>query len=137
MKTALRTVLFSYLSIIFAQTVINAIAFKGDVNQSFQLFVLGVSALYFFMKPMLRIVGLPSSGIGFLFMNFILTVVLLQALITFAPLLVVLPSSISDLIIFGFVLPSKSLNAFWSGVFVSFVISTVYTFLDWLCPKNS
>lgn len=136
MKTALRTILFSYLAVLTSQNIINAISYKGDTNQSFYLFVLALSALYFFIRPMLKIVALPSEGIGFLFMNFVLTVILLQALIAFVPVMVLLPSEISDLIIFGFVLPSKSLTAFWSGVFVSLIISTVYTFLDWLCPKK-
>jgi uncharacterized membrane protein YvlD (DUF360 family) len=104
MKTALRTILFSYLAVLTSQYIINAISYKGDTNQSFYLFVLALSALYFFIRPMLKIVALPSEGIGFLFMNFVLT--------------------------------SKSLTAFWSGVFVSLIISTVYTFLDWLCPKK-
>jgi hypothetical protein len=136
MKTALRTILFSYLAVLTSQYIINAISYKGDTNQSFYLFVLALSALYFFIRPMLKIVALPSEGIGFLFMNFVLTIILLQALIAFVPVMVLLPSEISDLIIFGFVLPSKSLTAFWSGVFVSLIISTVYTFLDWLCPKK-
>jgi len=136
MKTALRTILFSYLSIIASQNVVNAISYNGDSSQSFYLFVIALSALYFFIRPMLKIVSLPSEGLGFLFMNFVLTIILIQALLVFVPVMTLLPSEISDLIIFGFVLPSKSLTAFWSGVFVSLVISTVYTFLDWLCPRN-
>lgn len=136
MKAALRTILFSYLSVVVSQSVVSAINFKGDTMESFYLFVLGLSALYFFVRPILKIVSLPSEGVGFIFMNFILTFILIQTFIMFVPIITLMPTKISNLIIFGFVLPSKSLTAFWSGVFASLLIGVVYTFLDWLCPKK-
>lgn|GEM_PF-593782 len=137
MKSALRTVLFTYLSVIVSQRVVSALIFTGNSNQSLYLFVLGLSALYFFSRPVLRMLSLPHDGVGFIFMTFIMTIILTYAFTIFVPLLVLVPTTLSHLIIFGFVLPSKSLTAFWAGVFSSLLIAVVYTFLDWLCPRNN
>jgi len=136
MKAALRTILFTYLAVLTSQQIIAAISFKGDATQNFYLFVLGLAALYFFVRPILKIVSLPSEGVGFLFMTFVLTLILIHTFILVVPILALVPTKLSNLIIFGFVLPSKSLTAFWSGVFVSLLIAVVYTFLDWLCSRK-
>ena len=136
MKSALRTILFAYLAVVSSQQIVSAISFRGDSSQNFYLFILGLAALYFFSRPILKIISLPSEGAGFLFMTFALTLILMYVLMLFVPLLTLVPTKISNLIILGFVLPSKSLTAFWSGVFVSLLIAVVYTFLDWLCSKK-
>lgn len=135
MKSAIRTIIFTYLSVVTSQKIIESLVFNGHSDQNFYLFVLGLAALYFFSKPLLRILALPSSGIGFLFMTFLMTLILMYAFMMLVPLITLVPTTLSNLIIFGFVLPSKSLTAFWSGVFTSLLIAVVYTFLDWLCPR--
>ncbi|OGC38780.1 hypothetical protein A3K42_02010 [candidate division WWE3 bacterium RBG_13_37_7] len=136
MRSALRTLLFTFLAVQAAQGIVNGIVFKTGYPESFYLFILGLAILYFFLKPILKILSLPNGGIGFLFMNFILTLIMIHVLINFVPLINVVPSNLSHLIIFGFVLPSKSLTALWTSVFSAFLIALVFTFLDWLCPTK-
>jgi uncharacterized membrane protein YvlD (DUF360 family) len=136
MRTALRTFVFMYIAVRVAQSVIGGFVFSGEKLQTLLLIVVALSALYFFIRPVLAIISLPTHGVGFLFLSFILTTVLLYVLTVFIQDFSLKSSNLSDLIIFGFVLPSKSLTATMSTVFSALVISTVCTFFEWLCHKG-
>lgn len=137
MKSALKTIIFTYISVLYSQHIILSLIINSQSSQNFHLFVIGLSALYFFGRPIFAILGLPSKGIGFLTLNFALTLALIYTFILFVPLISVEPSIVSGLKLFGFVLPSKSFTEFWSVVFTSLLIATVYSFLDWLCKNKS
>lgn len=136
MKTALRAFIFSLIAVLIAQNILGGLVFKGNYPQTFLLFVLGLSFLYFFLKPILAIIALPGEGVGFLFITFILTAVFIHVLLIFVPVISIRASHLSNLIIFGFVLPSKNLSAFETSIFSALVISLVYTFFNWLCSKK-
>lgn len=134
MKGIIRLFVISFASVKLTQYVIGGFVF--DHPSSIILFVLGLTGLYMFMRPMLRLVSMPSNGPGFLFMAFILTTITIQALTLFIPMFGVRPTTISELIIFGFVLPSKRLTAMWANVFSALLITILMWFFNWLCENK-
>jgi len=125
LKSALRVLLFTFLSIKSTQYIIGGFSFGGEFT------------MYFFLRPMLKITGLPNEGPGYLFVVFLMTLVTLYVLTIFLPMFMIMPTVISKLLIFGFVLPSKQLTAQWSLVFSSLLITVLIWFFGWLCnPKK-
>ncbi len=135
LKSALRVLLFTFLSIKSTQYIIGGFSFGGEFTMLW--LVVALSALYFFLRPMLKITGLPNEGPGYLFVVFLMTLVTLYVLTIFLPMFMIMPTVISKLLIFGFVLPSKQLTAQWSLVFSSLLITVLIWFFGWLCnPKK-
>ena len=133
-KTLIRLAVFGTISLKIAQYVIGAFQF-GDVN-SILLYILALTVLYFFMRPILSLISLPSDGAGFLFMSFILTSIASYVLTLFIPLFSIRPTVISELIIFGFVLPSKRLDMMWALIFSALLMSVLMLFFDWLTDSE-
>ena len=132
MKSALRVFVFVFIAIQAGQYVTNSFNYASV----FWLFWVSISVLYLLSKPILKLVLLPTQGLVYVFLLFLLTSVLIYILPEFLTGFYIRPTSLSGLIIFGFMLPSKSLTSFWSGVFSAFIVSTVYTFLQGLCSKK-
>lgn len=131
MKSMVRSVLFAYFSIQFSQLLVPAF-YYADLK-SYYAVLLGVSLLNLFLRSTLSIVSLPTKGVGYLGINFLTTGILLTFLSLLIPSFQIYQAVLSDLIIFGFVLPSKGLSTFWSGVLASLLISLGNYVLDWLC----
>lgn len=136
MKSIIRVVVFTFISLQSAQYVVKALSFGDDELGTFVLVWLSLSILYFLLKPVLAIILLPSKGLSYVFLLFALTFAVLYVLTLFIPSFSIKPVSLSSLIIFGFVLPSKNLTSLWAGVFSAFIVSTVYSFLQSLCTKK-
>lgn len=133
-KTVIRLALFGTISLQISQYVIGSFSF-GHVT-SLLLFIIALTVLYFLMRPLLIIISLPSEGPGYLFMSFLLTLITCYVLTLFIPMFGIRATTISELNIFGFVLPSKSLNAVWSLVFSALLISVLMFFFNWLCQTK-
>lgn len=136
MKTLLRAITFSFIALQAGQYVIKAFDFGLNPVPTFLLIWISLTVLYFFIKPILKIALLPTAGLGYIFMLFVLTFAVLYVLTLFIPAFSIMPTSLSGLIIFGFMLPSKDLTSLWAGVFSAFVISVVYSYLQSLCGKK-
>lgn len=134
MKGLLRLFVFVFSSVKLAQYVIGGYLFGHP--SSLLLYVLALCVLYFFLKPILRIVSLPSMGVGYLFMTFLLTFITTQALTLFIPLFSIKNTIVSELIIFGFVLPSKHLTPVWANIFSALLITVFFWFFNWLCENK-
>lgn len=131
MKRLIRTFVFVLISIECVNFVLSSL-FYGNSQWAFFIVCVALTALFFFSRPFLAIFGLPNSGLGFVFIGTILSVLTLYVLTMFLPEFMVLKTTVANLNIFGFVLPSKSLTVFWSALFSAFILSLVYTFLEWL-----
>jgi len=118
MRGILRTLTFVLISLLSANYVLSSL-FYGSDKKTFFMVALALTLLFYLGKPLLATFGLPTKGVGFLFI--------------FLPDFTIMETTLSDLIIFGIMLPSKSLTAFWSVLFSAFIISMVYTFFEWLC----
>ena len=135
MRGIIRTFTFVLISIFSTNYVLTSLFFAGD-TKTFLVIAVALTLLYYLGKPLLATFGLPTRGIGFLFIATILTTLTHYVLTIFLPEFTIMETTLSDLIIFGFMLPSKSLTAFWSALFSAFIISMVYTFFEWLCASK-
>lgn len=131
LKTIIRITFFLTIALNITQYIIGSFVFEHP--SAFMLYVTGAAALYLFMKPLLTLISLPNEGPGYLFMSFLLTLITNYALTIFIPFFEIRSTTVSELIIFGFVLPSKRLNVTWSLVFSSLMMAVLMTFFNWLC----
>src|SRR3989304_3517243 len=135
MKGIIRTFTFVLISLYSTNYVLTSLFYAGDIK-TFIVIALALTLLFYLGKPFLATFGLPTKGIGFLFIATILSTLTIYVLTIFLPEFTIMETTLSDLIIFGFMLPSKSLTAFWSALFSAFIISMVYTFFEWLCASK-
>jgi len=131
MKSILRIAVFLFISLNIAQYIITGYNFGH--SSSVLLFITALTVLIFFIRPLLRLVSLPVNGPSFIFMTFILIAITSHVLTLFIPQFSMRSTEISELIIFGFVLPSKRLSVIWSNVFSSLLITVLMWFFSWLC----
>jgi len=131
MKTILRLFLFTFTAVRLTQYVIGGFIFGSPT--SFLLYVIGLSTLFFFARPLLKFVSLPIKGTGFLFMSFLLTGIATYLFTLFIPDFGISNTVISEMVFFGFILPAKHLEVIWSMVFSSLLVSVLIWFFDWIC----
>jgi len=135
MKGIIRTFIFVLISLFSTNYVLSSL-FYGSDQKTFVIIALALTLLFYLGKPLLATFGLPTRGVGFLFIATILSTLTIYVLTIFLPDFTIMETTLSDLIIFGFMLPSKSLTAFWSALFSAFILSVVYTFFEWLCVSK-
>lgn len=135
MRGILRTFTFVLISLFSTNYVLSAL-FYGSDQKTFIIVALALTLLFYLGKPLLATFGLPTKGVGFLFIATILSTLTIYVLTIFLPDFTIMETTLSDLIIFGFILPSKSLTVFWSALFSAFILSMVYTLFEWLCASK-
>lgn len=136
MRKIIRTIIFSFLAIYLTQYFINAFDFGADATKTMLLLTLALSLLYIFLKPLISIISLPTKGVMFFFITFVTTVIVFYVLTTVLSGFSFLATTLPGLTIFGYVLPSKSLDALWAMVFSALTTTIVYLFLEGLCCKK-
>lgn len=135
MKHIVRSFVFAYVAMYVTQAIIGGFDFGGSRFVSF-LVIVALALLFMFEKPALDMLSLPSKGIGMLVMNFILVLITLYILTVFIQSFNIVTTTLPGLRIFGFVLPSRDLTVMWSVVCSSLLISSLHSFLSWLCSGN-
>jgi len=133
-KSIIRIALFITISLNITQYVIGTFEFKHP--SALFLFTIAMTCLYLFIRPLLVLISLPHEGPGYLFMSFLLTATTNFVLTLFIPFFNLRPTTISELMFFGFVLPSKNLNVIWSLIFSSLLIAVLMTFFKWICDNR-
>lgn len=133
MKYLLRSFVFSYLSLFATQRVIGGFDFQGDYVFVLLIVLFSLTFLNVLMLPIFKLISLPEKGPAFLFLSFIMTLITMHILTVVIPLFKILPTTVTQLNILGFVLPSRNLTQFWSAVFSALLFSLVYVFFTWLC----
>ena len=136
MKKILRTLLFVGLALYLTQYLMKAFDYGIQTQKTMLLVVLALSLLYIIIKPLISIISLPTKGVTFFFLSFVTTAIIFYVLTIFLPGFSIKPTTLPGLTIFGYVLPSKSLDALWAMVFSALMESTVYLFLEGLCSKK-
>ncbi len=137
MKKILKIFVYSYISLYVTQSVINGFFFGGSHNITFLLVLVGVALLNTFLPPILNILSLPDSGPGGIFLSFLMNLIVLYMLTVLLPFFDLQASVISELIIFGIVLPSKSLTKLSAMVFSALLFVVVFNFFKWLGSSAS
>jgi uncharacterized membrane protein YvlD (DUF360 family) len=113
MKSIVRVLVFTFIALQSAQYVIKAFLYGGNDTLTFILVWFSLGLLYFLLKPILSIIGLPSKGLSYIFLLFVLTFAVLYVLTLF-----------------------KDLTSLWAALFSAFVVGIVYSFLQGLCAKK-
>lgn len=134
LKSIIRLALFITISLNITQYVIGSFSFGHP--SAILLFTMALTLLYLFMRPILIIISLPHDGPGYLFMSFILTAITIYVMTLFIPFFELRDAVISELMFFGFVLPSKQLNVVWSLIFSSLLMAVLMTFFKWVCDTG-
>ena len=132
-KTVIKTLVFTILSIQLANYIVGGLSYTFE---AFILIILALTMLILFLRPISGIVGLPSRGIGYMFLFFVLSIILLYSLSTIIPFFYIKPATLSGLVIYGYALPSKSLSIIGSSIFSALLFVVVYTFFDWLSSSK-
>ena len=135
MKSFLRTFVFALISVQLTNYLIESFSFGSNFSRNQLLIVLAWALLFHFSRPLFSIISLPKEGIGFLFLNFFLTLVILYVLTVLIPGFKLVEAVFPELIILGFVLPSKQLDLFQTFVYSALFVSFLYTFFNWLCER--
>ena len=134
MKNIIRIVLHIFLSLYFAQWVIGSFRYSDDTTP-----ILGIVALfmlYFFLKPLITVISLPTKGSTYFLILFISTSLVFYALSNVLDDLFFSEVTLMSLTIFGIVLPSRDLTPIMAMIFSAFVTSASYLFLESLCKKR-
>jgi len=132
----IRSLLVSYVSVSAALFLVGGWDLGGNQKQSLALIVIALAMLNMFIIPIFKVIGLPHEGIAFLFLSFVLTLVILYILPMFLPSFRIMETDLTQLRIFGYVLPSKHLTPTWTAAYSALVISLVYHFFEWLFDKR-
>ncbi len=132
MKTLLRTFVFSFLALYFTRLIVDSMVFGGNYNITLLLVLLALTLLNLFLEPILKIVSLPQRGLAGLFLRFMLTALIFFVLSYMLPTFKVVSAEVSELIILGIVLPSKSLSKAWSLVYSALLFTVIYSFFMWV-----
>jgi uncharacterized membrane protein YvlD (DUF360 family) len=135
MKSFLKTFVFSLIAILVTQYLIESFSFGANHQRNLVLIVIALALLYRFIKPLFAIISLPKAGIGFLFLSFILTLIIIYVLTVFISGFKIKEAVFPELLIFGFMLPSKQLTLLQTFVYSALFVSFLYTFFDWLCER--
>ncbi len=129
MKSFLKSFVFAYISVYVTQLVIHGYYFDVAAKM---LLVLALTLISLFARPLLKMLSLPTGGIGYFIINFILTFVTIYLLTIFIPNFGFLATTTQNLNIFGIMLPSKHLTAWWAGVASAAFYCVTVQFLHWL-----
>lgn len=136
MKSFLRTFVFVILATRITSSVLDAIEFNVPFIRAFFLFVLAISLLYFFLRPLLKLLSLPFKGFGYLLIHFVMTLIIVNVMVVLIGSFTLKAVNLNNFNILGFVIPSKNLTVLWSSVYFALLLSLVYDFFDWLTEKK-
>lgn len=134
MKTILRTLVFTAISVRFSQYLLATFDFGEPYIKNFIFICIALALLYFALKPILGMINLPSSGVGYCVFVILLTFVILYVLTLFIPQFDFIAIKTHNLLIFGYMIPSKSLTEVWSGATGSVIVGLTYCFLGSIMP---
>ncbi|OGC50236.1 hypothetical protein A2716_03440 [candidate division WWE3 bacterium RIFCSPHIGHO2_01_FULL_40_23] len=132
MKLILRNIIFSFISLLVVSYYFSGLYFGGEENASLFLVSLGLGLILIFTKPILKVMSLPTEGIGYLVLSFLINLVSLFLLDKFLPSFKLAPGSVRHLKLLVFVVNSSTLSVFWSYVLASALFTLIQQFFGWL-----
>ena len=136
MKGTIRIFVFCYISLFVAQLIVDGFRFGGNRNVTIFLVLFALTLINVLMSPILSVLSLPYKGPGALIIAFFLNFIVLYMLMVFVPNFSIQESTIAELNILGFVLPSKSLGKMGALIFSSLSFVVFLNFFRWLCSSK-
>ena len=133
MRYAIRSFVFAYISVYITQAYVDGFDFGTAFVSSFLLVVIAIALLNMFMIPILKLVSVPSTGIFYAAMSFLLTLLVLYLMTVFIPAFEIKNTTLREVVIPGFTFSAKTLTIYWSLIVSSVFVSSIVNFLVWLC----
>jgi len=128
-KSFIRSFVFAYISLYVVQDLLKG--FSLDLRAMFFV-VLALTLLNLFMAPILKALSLPEKGLFFIVINAFLVFVTSFLLTMFIPNFSFVAATTPKLIIFGFMITSKSLTPLLAAAATAFFYCVILSFLNWL-----
>jgi hypothetical protein len=128
-KSFVRSFVFAYISLTVVQSLLKGFSLE---LKAMLFVVLAFTLLDFFMVPILKTVSLPEKGPVFIIINSFLVFTTSFLLTLFIPNFSFVATTTPQLIIFGFMIPSKSLTPLFAAAATAFFYSVSLSFLNWL-----
>ena len=129
MKSFLRSFFISYLCVYLVQHLIHGFYYD---SRSKILLILALTIMGMFIRPLLKALSLPEKGLGFLFLHFLLTLVIMFVLTLFIPNYGFVATETPNLNFLGFVITSKHLNATVATAVSAGLYTLFAGFFGWL-----
>ena len=133
MRGVLRNSIFSYFALLIISKHFDGIVFAGNVTKSMLLVALGIGVIELFVKPIFKLMSLPSEGLWFFILNFLVCLVSLYLLDKVLSGFSIGEGSTLSFTFVGFVVESFKLTQFWAYVSTSVLFSAIFGFLLYLC----
>ena len=132
MRLVVRNLLFSFLALYCLSRFFTGFIIKGNYLSTSFLLSLGFALVNTLAKPLLRIMSLPSSGVGYLILNSIVSIISFFVFDRVLDRASIQIGSLINLNVFGIMLSSYELTVFWGYVLAGVWFSFVMWFHNWL-----
>jgi len=132
MKGFLGTYLISYLSIYLTQTVIGGFEYGSLLGSTYVLLVLGLAIAQAFLYPTVKILGLPTKGLGGLLLRTILSGLVFYIFTSALQGFAIVSTFLPGVTVLDITLPSRNLSSTESLVALALTYSIISSFLIWL-----
>lgn len=132
MKRFLKVLTFTLIALLVTDTIAKGFSFGESFIRTLLLLCIALTVFNLFLKKLLKILSMPTEGIGFIFLNTLLTFVIFYVLTIFVLDFRFIPSITPNLLLLGIVIPSKALTALSAGVVSAVIFSLSYIYLEWI-----
>ncbi|OGC69738.1 hypothetical protein A2415_04640 [candidate division WWE3 bacterium RIFOXYC1_FULL_39_7] len=135
LKAFLRSFVFTYITLYVIQYFLEPFSFEDPVRD-FILVALALSILNRYLRSLLQMLSLPNDGFVYLLIFFVMNFITFNIIAVIIPQFSIQSAVTPNLIIFGFVLPSKNLTALWAGAVGTLLLTVIFNFFEWLASKK-
>ena len=136
LQNVLKVLTFSLISLVTTQMFLQTIDLGSSPFPEIILLLMTIFLLNMFIQPVLGIVSLPNTGLKFLFIHFLMTIIFLLILMQILGNFKIVELSTDNLLFVGSMIPSNNLSSSLSLVITSFVLSLIYRYFMWLSSKK-
>ena len=134
MKSLLRNTTINSISLYFTSIVISGLIVKGGFV-SFLLAGIVLSIMNVTIKPIFSILSLPLNIVTLGFFSFFSSAIILYILTILLPSIQIVPFTFPGLSFIGFIAPKMYFNQLFAYVAVSFILSIIISFFEWIIKK--
>ena len=136
LQNVLKVLTFSLISLVSTKMFLQTIDLGFSPFPEIILLLMTIFLLNMFIQPVLGIVSLPNTGLKFLFIHFLMTIIFLLILMQILGNFKIVELSTDNLLFVGSMIPSNNLSSSLSLVITSFVLSLIYRYFMWLSSKK-
>lgn len=131
MKSLIRSFVFNIASIYLTTLIIPGFAVAGGAKF---IIIAGVAftLLNFFLKPLIKVLFFPINILTLGLFSWVINVAIIYILLYFVREIQITPWNFVGFSFRGFMIPAIYFTKFLTVVLISFVLSLIFSFLNWL-----